>query len=120
MDDEEAILAITRAALTNYGYEVVTASGGTEAITKFSQNPEGISLVISDLAMPLMDGCTTLASLRKIRPDIKVIVASGSEKEMEDRLKQIKYDAFIAKPFTNETLLETVHRVLTTDATQSP
>jgi CheY-like chemotaxis protein len=62
--------------------------------------------------MPLMDGASTAAALRKIRPDIKVIVASGSEKEMADRLKQAAHDAFIAKPFTNETLLETVHRVL--------
>ena len=120
VDDEEAILAITRAALANYGYEVVTASGGPEAITQFAQNPEDIRLVISDLAMPLMDGCTTLAALRKIRPDLKVIVASGSEKEMEDRLKLIKYDAFIAKPFTNEILLETVHRVLASTGSPSP
>ena len=112
VDDEEAILAITRAALENYGYQVVTAGSGPEAITRLAQDAGGIHLVISDFAMPFMDGGATVAALRKIRPDLKVILASGSEKEMEDSLKQIEHDAFISKPFTNETLLETVHRVL--------
>jgi PAS domain S-box-containing protein len=113
VDDEASILAITRAALENYGYEVLTAGGGPEAINLLAQNADSISLVISDLAMPLMDGHATVMALRKIQPDLKVILASGSEKEMEDILKEIKRDAFIPKPFTKETLLKTVHEVLT-------
>ena len=99
--------------MQNYGYHVVTAGSGPEAITRLAQDAGGIHLVISDFAMPVMDGGATVAALRKIRPGLKVILASGSEKEMEDSLKQIAHDAFISKPFTNETLLETVHRVLT-------
>jgi PAS domain S-box-containing protein len=118
VDDEESILAITHAALSDYGYEVLTAGSGPEAITRFAQNVENIHLVISDFAMPLMDGGATVTAMRKIRPDLKVIMISGSEKEMEDYLKQIKHDVFIAKPFTKETLLKTVHEVLTGDDRQ--
>ena len=85
VDDEEAILAITRAALQNYGYHVVTAGSGPEAITRLAQDAGGIHLVISDFAMPVMDGGATVAALRKIRPGLKVILASGSERRWKTR-----------------------------------
>ncbi len=112
VDDEESILAITRAALQNFGYEVLIAGSGIEAMTIFSKHAGSIQLVISDLAMPLMGGRETMEELRKIKPDIKVIIASGTEKELENALPYIKTDAFILKPFTSEKLLETVHEVL--------
>jgi signal transduction histidine kinase len=112
VDDEETILAIARAALQNFGYKVIIANGGIEAVSLFSQYPD-IRVLISDLAMPLMDGRTTVAELRKLKPDIKVIIASGTEKELEETLPNLNADGVIVKPFTSEDLLETVHRVLT-------
>jgi len=112
VDDEGSILAITRAALQNFGYEVLVADSGIEAIATFSRNSDSIKLVISDLAMPLMDGRTTIAELRKIKPGVKIIISSGTAKEIEEVLPHIKVDGVIAKPFTNENLLETVHKVL--------
>jgi len=113
VDDEEAILAITRAALENYGYEVLTANSGTEAVNFFIKNHSTISLLISDMSMPLMDGPAAVQAMRKIKPNLKVIFMSGSEGGTpEDLSARVKMDAFIAKPFTNEKLLETVHQVL--------
>lgn len=112
VDDEESILAITRAALQNFGYEVFIAGSGVEAMTIFSKNPGSIKLVISDLAMPLMGGRETVHELRKMKPDLKVIIASGTEKELEEVLPQIKVNGVILKPFTSEKLLEMVHDVL--------
>ena len=112
VDDEEAILAITRAALENYGYRVLTARGGPEAINQLAQNAERVRLVLCDLDMPIMDGRATLAALRKIRPEVKVILASGSARETQEGLKRIKKDALIFKPFTKEALLKIVHEVL--------
>lgn len=112
VDDEAATLAIMRMALENYNYQVLTASNGMEAITYFTQQPESVSLVITDLMMPHMGGSEVIASLRKIRPEVKIIMASGSEKEMDGILEACRPDAFIAKPFTNETLLRTVQNVL--------
>jgi PAS domain S-box-containing protein len=112
VDDEEAILAIVRSTLENYGYQVLTASSGLEAIARFTQNSDAVHLVITDLAMPFMDGRAAIQALRKIRADVKIIVASGSEKEVEDLQKHVRTDAFIPKPFTNENLLETIYKVL--------
>lgn len=114
VDDEESILAITRAALQNFGYEVLIAGNGVEAVTIFSKNSDSIKLVISDLAMPLMGGRETIQELRKIKPGLKVIIASGTDGELEEALPHMKTDGVIHKPFTNEKLLETVHQVLTT------
>lgn len=112
VDDEESILAITRAALQNFGYDVLIAGSGIEAVAIFSKKFNSIKLVISDLAMPVMDGRATMEELRKIKPDIKIIVASGTEKALEETLPHIKTDGVILKPFTSEKLLETVHEVL--------
>jgi len=113
VDDEEAFLAIMRSALENYSYKVLTASGGLEAVAQFGRNPDAVNLIITDLDMPFMDGRAVVSALRKIRRDIKIIAASGTEKDVEHFLKDINPDAFIAKPFTSESLLETVYRVLT-------
>ena len=111
VDDEETILAIARAALQNFGYKVLIATSGVEAISLFTKHPD-VALVISDLAMPFMDGKTTVAELRKLRPDIRIVIASGTEKELEETLPHIKADGFVVKPFASHELLEMVHRVL--------
>ncbi|HUA39130.1 MAG TPA: PAS domain S-box protein [Candidatus Sulfopaludibacter sp.] len=112
VDDEEAILAIVRSTLENYGYQVLTAGSGLEAIARFTRNSDAVHLIITDLAMPFMDGRAVIQALRKIRSDVKIIVASGSEREVEELRKDVRTDAFIPKPFTNEVLLKVVHQVL--------
>jgi PAS domain S-box-containing protein len=113
VDDEESILAITRTALENYGYLVATAASGLEAVARFREDPQSISLVITDHAMPFMDGNAIIALLRKIRPDIKVILTSGSEEGMEGPGDDSGADGFVPKPFTTEKLLNIIHDVLT-------
>jgi len=111
IDDEETILAISRAALQNFGYKVLIASGGVEAITIFNKNPE-IKLVISDLDMPLMDGLATITELRKIRSDVKVLIASGTDKKLTETMPRLKTDGVIINPFRSHHLLETVRQIL--------
>lgn len=112
VDDEASILAMIRAALENYGYVVNTAASGLEAVTCMHENPGAIQLVITDHALPFVGGEAIMAALRKIRPDIKIILTSGSEKEVEETLRTAKPDGFIAKPFTTEQLLKMAHEVL--------
>jgi PAS domain S-box-containing protein len=113
VDDEESILAITRSTLENYGYQVLTAASGPEAVVCLAAKRDVVRLVITDLAMPLMDGHATLAAMRKIMPDIRAILMSGFEPEKgRDPLGTTNARAFIQKPFTAETLMTTVHRVL--------
>jgi len=113
IDDEESILAMTRAALTNFGYVVSTAATGMEAITRFRENPAAFELIITDQVMPLLDGQATAAALRKIRPDIKIIMASGGfEAETAENLHNLHVHGFISKPFTAEKLLSVVNETL--------
>jgi PAS domain S-box-containing protein len=112
VDDEESILAMTRAALENYGYTISTAVSGMEAIARFHENPNAFDLVITDLAMPFMDGNVIISALRKIRPEIKIIATSGSEKEAENMLQNLPADGFISKPFTTEKLLNAIRQTL--------
>jgi len=113
VDDEEAVLAITKSTLENFGYQVVTASSGPEAVACFADQRDEIKLVISDVAMPFMDGVATAMALRKIRPDVRIIVTSGLDRDKdEDTSRQIRAASFLQKPFTAETLLTQVHAVL--------
>jgi PAS domain S-box-containing protein len=114
VDDEVAVLAVMKATLENYDYRVFTAPSGSEAITLFGTKQDEIQLVITDLAMPLMDGVATIEGLRKIRPKIKIIAASGLEWKPEHGFDVEKIaDAFLRKPFTVEKLLHTTRDVLT-------
>ncbi|HXT10803.1 MAG TPA: response regulator [Candidatus Angelobacter sp.] len=114
VDDEEAVLAITKSTLENFGYVPVTASSGPEAVACFADKRDTIKLVITDIAMPFMDGLATTMALRKIKSDIPIIITSGLDREKdEDTSHRVKVAAFLQKPFTAETLLTQVHNVLT-------
>ncbi|HHY84703.1 MAG TPA: response regulator [Verrucomicrobia bacterium] len=113
IDDEEVVLAIMRSTLENYGYTVLTAPGGAEAVACLAQRGSEVDVVITDLVMPFMDGHDTVMALRKIVPGIPVITVSGfGDSEAIDPGRIVDADAFIQKPFTAETLLHTLNEVL--------
>jgi len=112
VDDEQSTLAIMRAALENYNYTVLTAASGAEAISCFLNRSSAIHLVITDLAMPFMNGSETISSLKKIRPDIKILVASGADDAAAPLLDRVKHLPILFKPFTNENLIRSVQAVL--------
>jgi PAS domain S-box-containing protein len=110
VDDEAVVLAVARTTLENYGYRVLSAENGLEAVTSLSENRDDVDLVITDMDMPLMGGRATATALRRIKPDIKIIVAGESEKEAEIG-KKIQINGFIPKPITTAKLLSIVHDV---------
>jgi PAS domain S-box-containing protein len=77
VDDEEGIREVTRGTLQAFGYSVLTANDGTEAVVIFAQNKEQIKVVLTDMMMPFMDGTATIRALRKIDPQVKIIASSG-------------------------------------------
>ncbi|HEX3037134.1 MAG TPA: response regulator [Thermodesulfobacteriota bacterium] len=100
--------------LEAYGYEVITANDGTEALALYVQNRGNIKVVILDMMMPIMDGSATIRALQKIDPKAKIIAASGlMEKE---KLAEIDHNtevqAFLSKPYTADALLTVLHEVL--------
>ena len=77
IEDEEQVRKMAKKMLTHLGYAVLEAKDGVEAVEIFQQHQDEIRCVLSDLTMPHMDGWDTLAALRKLSPNIPVILSSG-------------------------------------------
>ena len=113
IDDESAILQISKRTLEAVGYRVLLASNGPEGILLYTQNQEEISVVITDMMMPLMDGLTTVRELKRRNPDVRVIGASGiNTSAMAGEVSAAGIEHFLAKPYTAETLLQLLRRVI--------
>lgn len=77
VDDERAIRELMESELTSHGYRVLTAANGAEAVSRFRKHAGKVRLLITDSAMPVMDGPQAIAELRKIQPGLPVILTSG-------------------------------------------
>lgn len=113
VDDEAVVIAVVRTTLENYGYQVLVAENGLEAISSFSGNRDTLDLVILDFAMPLMNGCATAMALRRLQPEVKIIIVGEPEKHSEQVKEKVQINGFISKPVTMGHLLAIVHDVLT-------
>ncbi len=112
-DDEENIRQITKATLEKYGYKVLTANDGTEALAVFARQGEEIKLVLTDIAMPYLDGIALARALRRFNPELKIIAASGlTSAEQTAEMNALNINAFLSKPYAAEKLLTTVAEVL--------
>lgn len=113
VDDEDAILSITAQTLQAFGYETLTAANGAEAIALYAQHAPEIAAVLTDMMMPIMDGPATIVALRRINPAVKVIAASGLEtRDNSATIAGTEISHFLKKPYTAETLLETLRQLL--------
>ena len=77
VEDESIVLLSLQMALEDFGYRVITATNGHDALQIFDQHKNEISLVVTDMSMPGMDGMALLVALRAKAPHLKVIVMSG-------------------------------------------
>jgi hypothetical protein len=111
VDDEKAIREITRITLEAYGYKVLIAEDGMEAVAVYAPNAENIKLVILDMMMPNLDGQTTAKILYKINPSIKIISTSGFISNGKTA-EGLGVKAFLTKPYNAEALLKIVAEVL--------
>jgi PAS domain S-box-containing protein len=112
IDDEEAILNAVREALTSHGYKVFAISDSPSALNIFRKIPDEIALVISDIAMPKMDGKELIKQVKGIKPEIKIIAMSGHTKYIADKDGIREIDGFLKKPFESQYLLSVVRRIL--------
>jgi PAS domain S-box-containing protein len=113
VDDENSIREIIRETLTSFGYNVLTANDGTEALAVFAQHRNEIKVVLTDMMMPFMDGPATIKALRKLSPGLKIIATSGLKANGKtSEVAQLGIKSFLSKPYTAETLLKTLADVL--------
>jgi len=113
VDDEENIRNVAEATLSKFGYRTLTAADGTDAIAVYSQHSKEIAVVLTDMAMPNTDGEALIRALREMNEQIKLVSMSGLTSERTDsELAKLNVNAFIAKPFSAETLLKTLAKVI--------
>lgn len=115
VDDEESIREITRGTLETFGYTVLTACDGTEALALYADRKNEIAVVLTDMVMPFMDGPATIRALQKMNPEVKIIAASGLTAGLragEASLEGVKI--FLNKPYTAENLLKAIAEILKT------
>jgi two-component system cell cycle sensor histidine kinase/response regulator CckA len=112
IDDEPSIREITKTSLEAYNYKAITASDGIEAIALYAEYRDKISLVLTDMLMPSMDGITTIRTLHKINPNVKIIAISGlATSDKMNAAYDLGIKAFLSKPYTAKQLLETINTV---------
>jgi len=113
IDDQANVLSMGSKMLRFLGYNVMTASCGSEALELFRSNRESIRCVITDLSMPDMDGWQTLAELRTLEPALPVILSSGyDETEVMIRKDSDQPHAFLHKPYSLRELRQKLNRIL--------
>lgn len=113
VDDEPIVRDVAQSMLERAGLEVMTAEDGREALVVFSEHIDEIDCVILDLTMPHLDGEETFRELRRIRPEVPVILASGyNQQDVTQKFAGKGLAGFIQKPFRLETLTEMVRTIL--------
>jgi signal transduction histidine kinase/ActR/RegA family two-component response regulator len=112
VEDDEAAREFAHVYLERAGIEVVEAADGREATVLFQAQPDEFSCVLLDLTMPHLDGVETYSRLKRIRPDIPVILCSGyPKKAATERFSDMGLAGFLKKPYEPEELLACLARI---------
>jgi PAS domain S-box-containing protein len=113
VDDEPDIRQVVRRTLEQFGYRVALAENGAAALALYVQRHQEIAVVITDMAMPIMDGLATIVALRSINPRVKIIGSSGiATNGSVAKAVEIGVKHFIPKPYNAESMLSAVREVL--------
>ena len=112
-EDDALVRAMATTFLTDYGYTVLAAENGEEAVQLFLQNQDNIDLLLFDLLMPKMNGLEACKEIQKVRPGIKALIASGYLPEAQ-AMDAVPGDgvSMVAKPYNPATLLQKVRSLL--------
>ncbi len=113
VDHEESVLVLGRKMLERAGFEVLTAADGLEAIEMFKEHSDKVLCIILDLVMPRIGGKEAFRALRRIRPDIRIILSSGyGEQEALHRFSEQGLAGFIRKPYSESSIVKKLRLVL--------
>ncbi len=109
VDDEESVREVAAMILEEAGFEVATAADGREAVARFRESPDAWDCVVLDMTMPRMNGAEAFREMRRIRPDVRVLLCSGYDEQAATAQFAGKGLAgFLQKPFSPESLVRTV------------
>ncbi len=109
VDDEPLVMQLARDILKRFGYSVLTAGCGEEAVALYRQQPGEIKAVVLDIVMPGMDGREVFRQLRNVNPHVTVIISSGHSHDSDaDDLLMQGVAGFVQKPYRIADLLHVV------------
>ena len=113
VDDEVSVLQITSQTLEAYGYRVLTAQDGAQAVVVFAAHRNEISLVLTDIMMPVMDGVALIHALKHLDPSLRIVAASGlNANGSVARASGAGVRDFLPKPYSTEGLLRIVRKAI--------
>ena len=113
VDDEIAIRLMVRQTLETFGYRVVLACDGAEALTLYERHRSDIAVVLTDMMMPVMDGPTAIQALMRMDPDVHIIAASGLSAAGGPEMPAVPGARhFLPKPYSAHSLLTIIERAL--------
>jgi signal transduction histidine kinase/CheY-like chemotaxis protein len=117
VDDESSVRQVTRKLLERNGYRIIEAAEGAEGITQYVAHQKEVQVVLTDLAMPVMDGPAFIRVLRRLNPQVRVIAMTGYQSKLNMPADLgVLGQAHLSKPFTGPMLLQTLQRVLHPEA----
>jgi two-component system cell cycle sensor histidine kinase/response regulator CckA len=112
-EDEDSVREVTVSTLEKYEYNVLAANDGADAVALYAQNKDKINVILMDMMMPVMDGEASIQAIRKINPEVNIIVVSGlAEKDKLAKIERTHAHTILPKPYTAERLLKTIHEAL--------
>ena len=113
VDDEDMVLEVSARVLEKLHYAVLKAENGRDAVALFARHPDQVDLVILDMNMPGMSGGVVFEELRKLKPDVKVLLTSGGGIEGHAQaLLSSGSCGFIQKPFTIAAITQKLSEIL--------
>ena len=109
VDDDLTVVSMTSQTLEAFGYRVLAAESGADAIALYSQRHDEIAVVLTDIAMPVVDGHALIAALHRIDPNVRVIAATANTGTSQlAKLEKASVTHVLTKPYTADQLLRTV------------
>ena len=113
VDDEWAIVEGARTILEEFGYKVITATNGLEALEKYTIKKEKIKVILTDLNMPVVDGFTLIKTLFELNSSAIIIASSGLLASIKNPgISDLNIKSFLQKPYTSENLLKKINEAL--------
>jgi CheY-like chemotaxis protein len=117
IDDEEMIIEIGRDMLSYFGYQVEGQTCPLKALQVFKERKNDFGLVLTDMTMPKMTGDQLSLELRRVKPDVPIIISTGFNELMnKEKAASLGIKAFINKPFIWHDVAKIVRQVLDTPA----
>jgi PAS domain S-box-containing protein len=113
VDDEEVVGTCTKLVLENKGYRTLIFKSAEECLAEIEINPSRCAALVTDQTMPGMQGTELAVALRRLAPDMPIVIMSGYFSKISPQaLDELGDVELLAKPFTTDELLQTVHRAL--------